>query len=69
LTVWGTKDATVAPALINSARNSITNLQVIVLEDKGHWILVEAKDEVTEKVLSWLHGLGITPKSTCPARL
>jgi soluble epoxide hydrolase/lipid-phosphate phosphatase len=54
LTIWGSKDRTVVPALTNNARNFITDLQNIVLEDSGHWVMLEAKDEVTEKVSSWL---------------
>jgi len=54
LTIWGSKDRTVVPALTSNAGNFIPNLQNIVLEDIGHWVMLEAKDEITEKVSSWL---------------
>jgi soluble epoxide hydrolase / lipid-phosphate phosphatase len=61
LTIWGKKDASAIPAGFSNARKFIRNLQVISLEDIGHWLLVEAKDQVTEQVSSWLSGLGLSP--------
>jgi len=62
LTIWGTKDLTAVPSAISNARKYIKDLQDVALEDKGHWVLVEAKNEVTEKVLSWLKGLASQPR-------
>ncbi|KXN92348.1 Bifunctional epoxide hydrolase 2 [Leucoagaricus sp. SymC.cos] len=58
LFMWGTKDATVTPATIRKASNFVPRLQDIALEDRGHWIMVEAKEEVTSRVSEWLRGLG-----------
>lgn len=39
------------------ARKFITRYQEVALEGKGHWILVESKEEVTKKVDNWLQSL------------
>jgi soluble epoxide hydrolase / lipid-phosphate phosphatase len=54
LTIWGKKDLSTTPAVFGKARKFIRNLQDIALEDIGHWVLLEAKDEVTGMVSSWL---------------
>ncbi|KAF8238998.1 alpha/beta-hydrolase [Tricholoma matsutake] len=59
LAIWGTSDCTATPAVFKKARKFIRDLQEVALEDKGHWVLVEAQDEVTEKVSSWLLGLSL----------
>jgi soluble epoxide hydrolase/lipid-phosphate phosphatase len=43
---------------MRKAAKFIPKLQDIALEDKGHWILVEAKEEVTRRISDWLKGLG-----------
>lgn len=58
LFMWGTKDPTATPATISKAAKFIPRLQDIALEDRGHWIMVEAKDEVTRHISEWLRGLG-----------
>jgi hypothetical protein len=35
-------------------RETIAEFEEIELPDKGHWIMAEAKDEVTRAVLRWL---------------
>ena len=61
LTIWGTKDFVAIPSAIKHAHNFIAKLEDVPIEGKGHWILLEAKDDVTEKVTSWLHSLSIVP--------
>lgn len=35
-------------------RETIGEIEAIELPDKGHWIMAEAKEEVTGAVLRWL---------------
>ncbi|KAL9713099.1 hypothetical protein Ac2012v2_004340 [Leucoagaricus gongylophorus] len=58
LFIWGTKDVTATPAAIRNAGKFVPRLQDITLEERGHWIMVEAKDEVTRRISDWLKGLG-----------
>jgi soluble epoxide hydrolase/lipid-phosphate phosphatase len=51
---WGTADPTCTQSLIQKSYKFIPRLQDIPLEFVGHWLMVEAKDIVTEKVLRWL---------------
>ncbi|KAF8165643.1 Alpha/Beta hydrolase protein [Crassisporium funariophilum] len=57
LFIWGTKDATATPFVINKSRKFIDRYQDIALEGRGHWLMVEAKDEITSTVIDWLEGL------------
>ncbi|KAF9464835.1 Alpha/Beta hydrolase protein [Collybia nuda] len=61
LFMWGTCDSTATPFLINKARKFIARLQDVALEGRGHWVLTEAKDDVTEIVVNWLNGLTSQP--------
>jgi len=60
LFIWGTKDPTATPFVINKSRKFITRYQDIALEGRGHWLMVEAKDEITENIIKWLEGLTST---------
>jgi soluble epoxide hydrolase/lipid-phosphate phosphatase len=57
LLIWGTKDPTALPFAITKSRNYIPRYQDIALEGRGHWLMVEAKDEITESIIKWLEGL------------
>ncbi|KDQ64432.1 hypothetical protein JAAARDRAFT_52384 [Jaapia argillacea MUCL 33604] len=57
LFLWGTKDPASMPAHVERSRKFIPRLQDFALEGKGHWLMVEAKDVVTEQVLDWLDRL------------
>lgn len=57
LLIWGTKDPTAIPFAITSSRKYISRYQDIALEGRGHWLMVEAKDDITESVVKWLEGL------------
>ncbi|KAG5339146.1 hypothetical protein C0989_005376 [Termitomyces sp. Mn162] len=61
LFMWGTADSTAVPTAIEKSRKFITRLQDVAFEGRGHWLMVEAKDEITEKVLSWLRDLTRQP--------
>ncbi|KAF8897771.1 epoxide hydrolase [Infundibulicybe gibba] len=62
LFLWGTKDATATPFVMEKAGKFIPRLQQIALQDRGHWIMVEAKEDVTNQVIIWLEGLTAEPK-------
>jgi soluble epoxide hydrolase/lipid-phosphate phosphatase len=62
LFLWGTEDPTATPTQIQRARKWIPRLQDIALKGKGHWVMVEASDVVTESVLRWLDGLALNAK-------
>ncbi|KAF8204646.1 Alpha/Beta hydrolase protein [Pholiota molesta] len=54
LFIWGTKDKTA--------------IQDVALEGRGHWIMVEAKDEVTDIIGNWLENLTCSmPSPSVPA--
>ncbi|KAG7097338.1 hypothetical protein E1B28_004695 [Marasmius oreades] len=57
LFIWGSLDKTTTKAVINKAHKFIPRIQDVALEGRGHWLMVEAKDEITEKVITWLEGL------------
>ncbi|KAF8329017.1 epoxide hydrolase [Amanita rubescens] len=57
LFIWGTQDLTTTSFLITKSHKFIPRLQDVALESIGHWVMVEAKDEVTEIVASWLKRL------------
>jgi soluble epoxide hydrolase/lipid-phosphate phosphatase len=57
LFIWGTKDTTAVPVAIAKSRNYIPRYQDIALEGRRHWLMVEAKHEITESIVKWLEGL------------
>ena len=57
LFVWGKLDPTTVVPLIAKSRKFIPRLQDIALEGVGHWVMVEARDEVTDIVATWLRGM------------
>jgi soluble epoxide hydrolase / lipid-phosphate phosphatase len=54
LFLWGTADPTCTQLLIQKSHKFIPGLQDIPLDLRGHWLMVEAKDTIVEKVLEWL---------------
>ena len=54
LHIWGDQDTTGTPEMLPRMRKVITRLKEIRLLSKGHWIMVEASEEVTLTVLVWL---------------
>jgi len=61
LCLWGTADLTSIPVAIRRAHKFVPQLQDIALEGKGHWLMVEAQEFVTEKVPQWLNSLMSNP--------
>ena len=57
LLIWGTKDPTALPFAITKSREYIHRYQDIALEGRSHWLMVEAKEDITESILKWLEGL------------
>jgi pimeloyl-ACP methyl ester carboxylesterase len=57
LFIWGTADGTAVRSVINRARKFIKHYHDIALEGRSHWLMVEAKDDVTENVAQWLDRL------------
>jgi len=57
LFIWGTKDTTALPFAITKSREYIPRYQDIALEGRRHWLMVEAKHEITESIVKWLEGL------------
>jgi soluble epoxide hydrolase/lipid-phosphate phosphatase len=55
--MFGTKDPTCPSSYVERMPMLVENLSVMPLVSKGHWVLVEAKDEVTNEVLRWLASL------------
>jgi soluble epoxide hydrolase / lipid-phosphate phosphatase len=51
---WGTEDPTTTIVHIERSRKWIPQQQDVRLEGKGHWVLIESKEVITEKVLQWL---------------
>ncbi|KAF5321645.1 hypothetical protein D9619_000575 [Psilocybe cf. subviscida] len=57
LFLWGTKDRTAVPFVIAKSRKFIGRYQDFALEDRGHWLMVEAKNDVTITIANWLENL------------
>ncbi|KAH9959851.1 alpha/beta-hydrolase [Russula dissimulans] len=53
LHMWGVKDPTATPEM-GSWMREIPDFEEIKIPDVSHWIMVEARDEVTAGVLRWL---------------
>ncbi|KAG6861576.1 hypothetical protein C0995_014872 [Termitomyces sp. Mi166 len=67
LFMWGTADPTTASSVIHKSRKFISRLQDVAFEGRGHWLMVEAKDQITDRVLSWLQDLTSQPPPTFSA--
>lgn len=57
LFIYGTADATVVKSAVERAKKFIKEYQELALEGQNHWLMVDAKDEVTEKIANWLEDL------------
>ncbi|TFK25957.1 alpha/beta-hydrolase [Coprinopsis marcescibilis] len=57
LFLWGTDDLTVVTSVIAKSNKFIARFQDVAIEGKGHWLMVEAKEEVTTQVINWLERL------------
>jgi len=61
LLIWGMRDPTARAMNPQKAGAFVPKLQDMALEGKGHWLMLEAKDVVTDKVAEWLCELGLLP--------
>ncbi|KZP02835.1 alpha beta-hydrolase [Athelia psychrophila] len=52
--LWGTEDTTCPKFLIKKAYDQIPHMQDRPCQGKGHWLMLESRDEVTQQVLEWL---------------
>lgn len=57
LFMWGTKDPTVTEFVISKSRKFIPRYQDLAIEGKGHWLMLEAPEVITNQVIQWLEGL------------
>ncbi|KAI0057544.1 alpha/beta-hydrolase [Artomyces pyxidatus] len=63
LLIWGLKDATASPAALKRAKQCVPRLTTVPLERVGHWVMLEAKEKVTDTVLLWLEELALAPRA------
>ncbi len=54
LFIGAANDVMIAPAHIEAMKRHVTELEVHVLEDCGHWTQQEKPDEVNELIVGWL---------------
>lgn len=59
--IGGTHDKTCPQSAIESQRALIDKIIVVMLQGKGHWLMLEAAETVTNEILFWLKGLGMVP--------
>jgi soluble epoxide hydrolase / lipid-phosphate phosphatase len=69
LFLWGTLDRTVLPSVIAKSHKFIQRLQEVSFEGKGHWLMIEAANEVTDKIAEWLNQLSIIQCNKLPSKL
>lgn len=62
MTLHGRKDPTCIPAWIENEKKLIPQLQTFVFEDVSHWVQIEMKDAVVEKVLEFVGGVVASQK-------
>jgi soluble epoxide hydrolase/lipid-phosphate phosphatase len=63
LFLWGTADPVSTPAQIYRAQKFIPQLEIVRLEGVGHWLMVESKQFIVEKVVDWLNTVVHRPKA------
>jgi soluble epoxide hydrolase / lipid-phosphate phosphatase len=72
LFLYGTLDGTCPEAFVTRMPKFIQDLKVVAIQDRGHWLLVEAAERVNAEVLAFLDmkgGDGPRAESIAPARL
>ncbi|TFY76437.1 hypothetical protein EWM64_g7576 [Hericium alpestre] len=57
LYLGGSKDSTGTPWQVESSRKCIPRLQHGTIEGVGHWLMAEARQEITERVIQWLESV------------
>lgn len=59
LFIGGAQDRTCPQSAIESQRALIDKITVVLLQEKGHWLMLEAPETITTEILFWLKGLGM----------
>jgi len=54
LFIRGTEDASSPPEHARRAKKFVPSLRMVTLNDAGHWLMVERKEEVTRIVGDWI---------------
>lgn len=56
--------------VLETTKHLLDKLTVVSLEGRGHWLMLEVPDTVTQEILAWLESLGIArPSSANKSRL
>ncbi|KAL1739507.1 Alpha/Beta hydrolase protein [Schizophyllum fasciatum] len=59
LLLWGTRDRSTPPQAVAASSKFVPRLQDVALENCGHWLMLEAPEIVTARVLDWLQAQGL----------
>ncbi|KAF8709508.1 Ndr family, partial [Rhizoctonia solani] len=54
---WPRSDPTCQPLHVQRMRKFVPSIEVVELAGKGHWLMVEAREQVTNKVIEWVETL------------
>ncbi|CAE6510651.1 unnamed protein product [Rhizoctonia solani] len=54
---WPRADPTCQPLHVKRMRKFVPSIEVVELAGKGHWLMVEAREQVTSKVIEWVETL------------
>jgi len=57
LFIYGTADPTVVRGVVENSKKFIPRYQLVAVEGKGHWLMVDSKDIITNRVAEWLECL------------
>ncbi|KAI0046648.1 alpha/beta-hydrolase [Auriscalpium vulgare] len=61
LHIYGSRDKTTAASAAEASRQLIPRLELVELDGVGHWVMLQAKEEITEAVGGWLERVGVVP--------
>ncbi|EIN10999.1 alpha/beta-hydrolase [Punctularia strigosozonata HHB-11173 SS5] len=69
LLIWGTEDPTCLRPVVARAHKFVPSLREVSVEGCGHWIMIEAKDAVTQTVLDFLDSVHLLGERPVAAKL
>ncbi|EIN03457.1 alpha/beta-hydrolase [Punctularia strigosozonata HHB-11173 SS5] len=69
LLIWGTEDPTCLRPVVARAHKFVPSLREVSVEGCGHWIMIEAKDAVTQTVLDFLDSVNLLGERPVAAKL
>ncbi|KAL4076407.1 Alpha/Beta hydrolase protein [Scleroderma yunnanense] len=58
--IGGTEDRTCSLSALETSKALLNNLTAVILQGRGHWLMIEAADSVTQEILRWLESLALT---------